>query len=279
MADGKEENSRKSKAQGTNHRTASSSRSTLSHNGIMSESHPNALPPRSRSATTSSPPPKSRATNQGSQAIITTSSPSLVPPGQGISAMEPNGPSPYGTRSRNRTGNSRPNYAEDHELEEYDWNASKKAQALQGSAMSGQLQIGDSEKSSGVTTRRSSTTAVGTGSGKATNSTTPREHIPGMSSFSITPEASAPPQPPPKKRKAPSGGHASSNDTTAVSAAHVPTQARKHANLPVVAVGSRETNMMSFENSQGYLKHGRLKADDGTVLGVDGRLPLAPVHI
>ena len=42
--------------------------------------------------------------------------------------------------------------------------------------------------------------------------------------------------------------------------------------MPPVAVGFRETNMMSFENSRGYLKHGNLEADDGTLLGIDGTL-------
>ena len=272
MADGKEENSNRSKAQGTNHHTTSSSRATLSHNGSMSESHPNVLPSSSRPATTSPPPQKTRTTNHESQTINTSCSSSSAPSGHVISAMESNGPSPYGTRSRNRAGNPRPNYAEDHELEEYDWNATKKSQASLGSAVSAQLQIGESERSSGINTRRSSTTASGTASGKAAIPTTPKEQIPGMSSFSITPEASAPAQPASKKRKAPSGGQANSNGTTGVGHANAPNHNRKHANVPAVAVGYRETNMMSFENSQGILQNGQLIADDGTVLSVDGRL-------
>jgi hypothetical protein len=31
--------------------------------------------------------------------------------------------------------------------------------------------------------------------------------------------------------------------------------------------------MLTFENSQGYLKDGKLKADDGTILGIDGEWP------
>ena len=99
-----------------------------------------------------------------------------------------------------------------------------------------------------------------------------------MSSFSITPEASAPPQPASKKRKAPSGGLANTNGATGVGHANAPNHSRKHPNVPAVAVGYRETNMMSFESSQGYLQHGKLIADDGTVLSVDGRLFHLPAH-
>jgi len=33
---------------------------------------------------------------------------------------------------------------------------------------------------------------------------------------------------------------------------------------------TRETNMLSFETCQGYLKNGKLKADDGTLLALNG---------
>lgn len=273
MADEKGDNSNarsQLKAQGTNHSgVQSSSRSILGHHEIVSASYPNALPPQSPPATTSPTSPKSPIANLESQSMTTTST--SIPSGQGRTAMDANGPSPYGTRSRNRTGNSRPNYAEDRDLEDYDWHMTKKSHISQGSATAVQLQTGDSEKSSGVNTRRSSTTASGTGVGKVAASTTPKEHIPGMSSFSITPEAGAPPPPPPtKKRKAPNGGHVNSNGSA--SSSHAPNHSRKHPNLPAVAVGFRETNMMSFESSQGYLRHGKLRADDGTMLGVDGML-------
>jgi hypothetical protein len=90
-----------------------------------------------------------------------------------------------------------------------------------------------------------------------------------MSSFSITPEAGAPAPAVSKKRKAPSGGHANSNGVTGGSQGHQ-SHSRKHANMPAVAVNFRETNMMSFESSQGYLKHGKLRADDGTMIGLNG---------
>lgn len=275
MADEKEDTSNarsQLKAQGTNRSAAqtSSRTTTLGHNEVVSASHPNAHASPSPPATTSTMPPKSRSANAESQAVTTASTSTSNPHGQTTTAMDSSGPSPYGTRSRNRTGNPRPNYAEDRDLEEYDWNATKKLQNSLGSTVSARLQIGDHDKSSGISTRRSSTTASGTAVGKTVTPTTPKENLPGMSSFSITPEVSAPPPPVSKKRKAPGNGHVNSNGTTGGGQAHAPNHSRKHANMPAVAVDFRETNMMSFESSQGYLKHGKLRADDGTILGIDG---------
>ena len=282
MADEKEDNSNarsQVKAQGTNRSIAqTSSRPTLGHNELVSASHPNAHASQSPPATTSTMPLKTRTANAESQAMTTSSTSTSNSHGQTATAMDSTGASPYGTRSRNRTGNPRPNYAEDRDLEEYEWNATKKSQNSLGSTVSAHLQLGDHEKSSGVNTRRSSTTASGTAIGKTGTPTTPKEHLPGMSSFSITPEVSAPPPPVSKKRKAPGNGHANSNGTTVGGQAHAPNHSRKHASMPAVAVGFRETNMMSFESSQGYLKHGKLRADDGTILGIDGTLGLLLDH-
>ena len=273
MADEKQDNPNariQSKSQGSIQPTSSSQGASGNNNGSISAAHSNALPSQSRPAANSIAPSKVRLTSHESQPMTATSSTSSAPADHGTTTMELNGPSPYGTRSRNRTGNSRPNYAEDPELEDYDWSSTKKSQVLSSAATSAHLQTGEGERSSGVNTRRSSTTALNTGPAKTTAPTTSKEQLPGMSSFSITSEASVPSHPPTKKRKAPSGGHGHSGGT-ATAQAQAPTQARRQVHLPGVFVGYRETNMMSFETSQAYLKNGKLRADDGTMLGVDGK--------
>lgn len=200
-----------------------------------------------------------------SQPMTTTSSASSTLPSQARNAMEDHGPSPYGTRSRNRTGNARPNYAEDRELDmEYEWApTSNKARGSSTSACSTNVQ-GEANESAGVSTRRRSlTTAVLPSAARCGNASVPKDPLPGMSSFSVHPEPDAASQPPSKKRKVASTS-ASSNLPPTTSAA-----SRKALTAASVN-GHRATNMLSFETSQGYLKNGELRADDGTVLAING---------
>lgn len=198
------------------------------------------------------------------------------------STMDQNGPSPYGTRSRrNRTGNARPNYAEDRELDmDYDWApASKKARGSSTSASSTNVQSEEPE-TLGVNTRRRSITTAGLPTpSKGNNSATPKDQIPGLSSFSVNREPSEAPQAPSKKRKAP-GALPAASATTGTVATSGQTASRKSGKHTTVT-GSRSTNMLSFETSQGFLKNGKLTADNGTVLAVNGtsRLALAPDEV
>lgn len=215
-----------------------------------------------------------KATALDSQAMTKTSSSSSLPSAHGANLTDTNGPSPYGTRSRNRTGNARPNYAEDHEMDgEYDWSSTKKSQALGTSAAMSLAQVGESEKSIGVSTRRSSNATSGSAAGKTAAANAPRDHIPGMSSFSLNADGAnaAVPPPPSKKRKAPGVSHVPSNASQGLGHSASNGHSRR-----TTAVGSsnsyRQTNMLSFENCQGYLKNSRLKADDGTILGINGML-------
>ena len=180
---------------------------------------------------------------------------------QASNPVESNGPSPYGTRSRNRAGNSRPNYAEDRESEmDYEWTSGKKAQ---GSSALNTTQAVDNEKAITGHGRRA---ANGITNGKpapgtATNS---KEHIPGTSTFSVNAENGSQS----KKRKAPGNGN-----TPAASVAQplVSTSSRKAAHhIPASSCATRETNMVSFEGSRGYLNHGYLIADDKTRFKVNG---------
>lgn len=242
----------------------------------------NAAVPQSSSTlppTPPNPPPSASETPANterleSQPMTTTSSASSAIPSRSTNAMEDNGPSPYGTRSRrgNRTGNARPNYAEDRELDvDYDWApASKKARGSSTSASSTNLPSEEPESSGVNTRRRSLTTAVLPAASKGSNSATPKDQIPGMSTFSVNPEPSEAPQVPSKKRKAPGTVPAASTNVTPNTAATTNhTASRKTAKVATIN-GSRSTNMLSFETSQGYLKNGKLTADDGTALAMNG---------
>lgn len=271
MADETEGNSHASShfiAQGTAHPTAPSA-TRGHHENNLSVIPPNALPSQPRPDPPSPSESPAKATSQPTVPIPSSSS---APSAQNTHAMDTNGPSPYGTRSRNRTGTSRPNYAEDRELDtEYEWSSTKKPHTSLASSASAQVQPTDSERLSGVSTRRSSTTASTTPVNKQAGINTPKEQIPGMSSFLLNPETatSAPPQS--RKRKAPGSLVTSSAPNGGDQAVSLP---RKQASIAAVN-GVRETNMMSFEGSQAYLKDGKLMADDGTTLEVNGMVHCA----
>ena len=205
---------------------------------------------------------------QPSQTMIQSSS--SLPTAHTSNPNEMAGPSPYGTRSRNRTGSYRPNYAEDRELDvDCEWSSSKKSHPT--STAANQPQAIDTEKTSSTGTRRQTANSVASAAVKAgpTGATNSKDFIPGMSTFSVHSEASVNTPPHSRKRKAP-GSNSTANNTSGHVSTHSATRKASHA-IPSVG-GPRESNMFSFEISQGYLKHGKLKADDGTLFGVNGML-------
>ncbi|KAK2747527.1 putative PHD type zinc finger protein with BAH domain-containing protein [Myotisia sp. PD_48] len=169
-------------------------------------------------------------------------------------------PAPYGTRSRNR-GAPRPNYAEDNtEIDtELEQSLNTKSTSSKRSSMSNQNNRTasptiHSDKTSGVSTRRANSSSNG-------NVSSAKEGIPGTSTFSANPNVVVGS----RKRKQP-------GSSTTVQTATTPVNQTSVVTKKYVASGSRSdeplaTNMMSFKNSRGYLKNGKLKADDGTVLG------------
>lgn len=217
-------------------------------------------------------PPVKRAPLESIPMTATSSSSSAPTDQQANGAAETNGAAPYGTRSRNRTGSSRPNYAEDREPElEYEWASNKKSRAAAGSTIGNSVVAGDNDRSSGANTRRSSyaapagpVTAV-----KGGNLVAPKDHLPGMSSFSVNPEAAPAPPAPSRKRKAPGSGTAGPQTSSTMTQTPAPGPPRRQT-ATVASNMVRTANLMTFENSQGYLKNGKLRADDGTLLGVDG---------
>lgn len=215
-----------------------------------------------------------------SQPMTKESSLSSLPSLHGASAADTNGPSPYGTRSRNRTGHARPNYAEDKELDmEFEWASTKKSQAHGASTVAAIAQVGESEKSIGVSTRRSSNTTAALTASKAAAAAAaanaPKD-IPGTSSFALVGDGNAAvPPPASKKRKAPGGNHNPANASSGLGHS----TSNGHSRRAAAATSSqtyRETNMLSFEKSQGYLINGQLVADDETTLGINGRLIQGP---
>lgn len=181
-------------------------------------------------------------------------------------------PAPYGTRSRNRTGASRPNYAEDHSEMDFEMAAPVKtttsnATSTKKSTASPRESLdaagpADSERASGVSTRRAGATTNGTStSNGVTSNAAAKETIPGMSSFSSNPNGSSTQAT--RKRK-----HATTNGT------NTPTAASGGASKKALGfndiVYRTQGDMMSFDKCKARLKDGVLKADDGTTLRVNG---------
>ena len=181
------------------------------------------------------------------------------------SMSELGGTSPYGTRSRNRTGSSRPNYAEDREPDmDYEHTSNKKHYASNNTISTKLVD----EKAQGHGGRRAASNPAGSANHKATgNSTVFRDYIPGMSSFSVNVNHDTGGPQPAKKRKT----HGS-NGQKAVQGGSGYTQAAEvrpqYASSLVKHL--RSNNVYSFENSKGCLKNGKLQADDGTSFELNG---------
>lgn len=191
------------------------------------------------------------------------------------------GPSPYGTRSRNRTGRARPNYAEDKDFDmDFDNYADKKEEA-------------DSKK---PTRQANNPTAPSEGPRTATPSA--RKPLPNGDSAKQAAAAKDQPQQPgqtgipvpssstatpgsttttatqtSKKRKA--GAQNSVGNTNQQQHNTAPTPASSASSLKKssggVLTGYAETNMLSFDNCKGRPTNDRLVADDGTTLAVNGK--------
>jgi hypothetical protein len=197
------------------------------------------------------------------------------------------GPSPYGTRSRNR-GQARPNYAEDKDvdIEMYDAYPEKKEEPKKssrqvsaasngvgdapkplgpGSRKSAALEDGKSGHPGTTTTTTTTTTNTATKDAQANHAATTNVAS-GTAATGLT-----------KKRKAAGQanlGSAQTPSTAAPSASSTPGTTRRGANQAVTSSrtgGYKETNLLTFEDSGAVPKDGRLVADDGTVLELNGK--------
>jgi BAH domain len=170
---------------------------------------------------------------------------------------------PYGTRSRQRTGGSRPNYAEDKDADmdtEMNGTHTKAMPAERSSAL---LESSPSEALWEASSRRGFSAVNGVSKSAAGNGQIPKESIPGTSTFAANPTNTATS----KKRKQPG----TSITTATPSSQSVP--ARPKGTTGSHSRHQPETNMMTFERCGAYLNASRqLKADDGTVLSVNGEI-------
>ena len=227
--------------------------------------------PSPRPTAASSPNPASGLNIQASESqpmTAVSSTSSSIPTMHGSSNNDAGGPSPYGTRSRNRAGTNRINYAEDREMDnEYEWSSTKKAQIASTTPSS--AQASENDKTSTSARRRSLQGAAPSTSTRSNGviAGANKDHIPGTSSFSVNSDTNGASHPLSKKRKAP-GTHAASSQPSPPNSASTSTRLAHHA--PPLSGTNRETNMLTFETSQGFLKHGKLVADDGTRLGING---------
>ena len=261
--------------------SATAEQPTPSASFALVNASPSTASKPSRKASTSPPANVSRTAEESvkqtpleSQPMTaTTSTSSQVAENSTKEATDANGASPYGTRSRNRTGSSRPNYAEEPEIMEYEW-SSKKLQATAEAANATPQPSVNLEKTSGANTRRSSNvTPVAQSAPTRTVAAINTGHqIPGMSSFSLHPEPAAGPPAPTRKRKAPGTTPATQqNSSNPPHNTSTSGQSRK-SNYSGHYPPTRTTTLMTFERCQGYLRNGKLQADDGTWLAIGGKL-------
>ncbi|KAK2746761.1 putative PHD type zinc finger protein with BAH domain-containing protein [Onygenales sp. PD_40] len=173
---------------------------------------------------------------------------------------------PYGTRSRNRVGGARPNYAEDRDVDtEFELvtsssRAGGSKRASSGLNYSSGSPSADNERVTVLNTRRRDTT-------NGSNAAPPtKEAIPGTSSFSANPNGNHSTTVS-KKRKQP-GSHQTTPASSTPSNSTFQSSKKfiVPANVPVDSQKSNTRNMMTFHNSRACLKQGKLKADDGTIL-------------
>lgn len=241
---------------------------------------PSDLPKLGRTSSTSPPAVHPRATEVSakqttldSQPMTATTSASSLPHDHTTKeATDANGASPYGTRSRNRTGSSRPNYTEEPEIMEYEWTSSKKSPGFPDVANSISQASAHLDKSSGANTRRSSNAVPTppTNIPRATIANTANHQIPGMSSFSVNPDSAAAPGGTTRKRKAPGGIPATQQNSSILTHLSASGPLRRQVSGTDFQT-MRTTTLMTFDACQGYLRDGKLQSDDGTWLAVGGK--------
>lgn len=170
-------------------------------------------------------------------------------------AGDPNGPSPYGTRSRNRTA-SRPNYAEDHDDQmDFEYTNGKKTQDK--AAAAAKPQDAEMQKTPSAQGRRGpGAKAAAAKSVEPPANGNDGQKIPGTSTFAVKEE---PGPTTGKKRKAPS--------TSAQTTAPAPPPAKRRASaMANNARTPRESAMVTFTDTGARLQpDGGLLGDDGIV--------------
>ena len=181
---------------------------------------------------------------------------------------------PYGTRSRNRPGRSRINYAEDTEMD-FEMTAPVPANGNVTDLPSRGSVAGESGQPLGVSAKKGANAGQGNAprGNSGPNSKDNQANLSISGSSATTPATSSnTTQSATKRRK--NAAKDATNGTHASAAA--PSQTTKRgAQSQVQAVGAapytRESNMMTFEFSGATLKDGHLQADDGQIVSVNGK--------
>lgn len=200
--------------------------------------------------------------------------------------------SPYGTRSRNRTGQSRPNYAEDREMdvdlvepaptERRSADVRKSSRQLTSQSQSQDASRGQNGNTNGTTGSKKTAAAAAaaedaapaTSNGSQKSSAKDRSSQTAAAANNSQGTTSTASQS--KKRKAAAISSSQGSSATPASVSAPTTQANgkgSRANTAAPAIqptGYRETNLMSFDNCGARLKDGKLVSDDGVELRVDG---------
>ncbi len=276
--------------------TAPSSRSTPAPQpqSDISESKSTTTTASGAAAKTSAPTCQPKATSQPITVSTSTSSSDAPTKEKDVTDVKETKETPkeievtpaqtYGTRSRNRGGSSRVNYAENEMDVEFETQVKEvkednpRKRKTQGGGGGG---LGVAESRGGTPVPAAMPVK------KETNGNAQvKDTIPGTSSFSLNaPVAGAAEggggsahakseEKPAKKRKVAKDKESKEvvmNGAQALVTLATPTE----SSTPVPRINqssNRESAMLSFQNSGAMLQDGRLYADDGTVLGVNGRL-------
>jgi hypothetical protein len=195
-----------------------------------------------------------------------------------------NAAAPYSTRSRGRReGAPRPNYAEDVEMDfeltspapgiKSAANSTKRSTAI--SSVNGSPSVAtDSEKGPAASTRKGQSTAANATTNGTQANAAAKEPIPGTSTFSANATNSnnaSSASSASRKRKQPPSGATGANPSGSAKRVLSSTSGYKH--------DIRLSSMMTFENSGARLRNGKLKADDGTTLEVNGKLYMSMLFL
>ncbi|KAF4456238.1 hypothetical protein F53441_1601 [Fusarium austroafricanum] len=168
--------------------------------------------------------------------------------------------SPYGTRSRNRTGTSRINYAEDRDIDGdvYDYYHDKKDNDSKKTSRQSSAAVNTDAPRGGASSRKAATEE----SKAAPSANTPKEQQSGASNNASTTTPQPAASQPARKRKVAGNSAGSTNQTTSASSSAKKTP----ASGPPAGISWPETNMLTFDNCKGRPTNGQMVADDGTTL-------------
>jgi hypothetical protein len=182
---------------------------------------------------------------------------------------------PYGTRSRNRPGRSRINYAEDTEMD-FEMTAPASTNGNASDPPSRSSVAAESVQSSNVSGKKG--TSAGQGSapwgnpGPNPKDTQANLSISGSSATTPATQTNTA-QSATKRRKNAAKDMANGTHAGAAAPSQVTKRgAQAQVQAPAATPYTRESNMMTFEFSGALLKDGRLQADDGQIVSVNGKL-------